>query len=424
MRPRPRRWFARRPVLAGLATLLLALAGVGAWAATRTPASAAAAPVLVTATTGTIRQTVSATGTIEPGSQANLSFAVSGTVRSVDVAAGDTVKAGQVLASVDATDLQSAVDLAQANLTAAESQQTSEQAAGASSTQLAAAGAQVAAASSKLADARSALAQATMTSPISGTVASVSIAVGDRLGSGSSGSGSGGSSSGAGAGGSGSGATGSGSSSSATAQVVVISTRSWVVDAQVGSADLASVRKGLQAEVTPTGSTTRVFGTVKSVGIIASSSSGTAIFPVNIAVTGSPTGLYAGGTADVLIVTRQVSGVLAVPTAALHSEGGRTVVHQLKGGHQVSTPVTTGTVYGPSTQVLSGLKDGDQVVLATARAGLGGSGRTRQGGFGGGFGGGGFGGGGFGGGFTGKGGGAGAGQGSGGAAGAGGGAGR
>jgi multidrug efflux pump subunit AcrA (membrane-fusion protein) len=419
-------------VLAGLATLLLALAGVGAWAATRTTASAAPAPVLVTATTGTIRQTVSATGTIEPSSQANLSFTVSGTVRSVDVAAGDTVKAGQVLATVDATDLQSAVDLAQANLTAAQSQQTSEQAAGASSTQLAAASAQVAAASSKLSDARTALAQATMTSPISGTVASVSLAVGDRLGSGSgSGSGSGGSSSGAGSGGSGAGSGGSGASSvaSSAAQVVVISTRSWVVDAQVGSADLASVHKGMQAEVTPTGSTARVFGTVKSVGIIASSSSGTATFPVTIAVTGTPTGLYAGGTADVLIVTRQVSGVLTVPTAALHSEGGRTVVHQMKNGHQVSTAVTTGTVYGPSTQVLSGLKDGDQVVVATTRAGAGGSGRTRQGGFGGGgfgggFGGGGFGGGtggfgggGFGGGFTGNGGGAG--QGSGGAAGGG-----
>jgi hypothetical protein len=68
-------------------------------------------------------------------------------------------------------------------------------------------------------------------------------------------------------------------------------------------------------------------------------------------------------------------------------------------GAQVSTPVTVGTTYGAVTQILSGLKAGDNVVGTTFRTGgnssTGGT-RTRQGGTGGGgFGGGGFGGGGF-----------------------------
>ena len=397
--------------MAGVATLVLVVGGVGAWLATRPSASAAAAPVLATATTGTLRQTVSATGTIEPASRADLSFGVGGTVKAVDVAVGQKVRVGQTLATLDTTDLSSAVDLAQASLTAAQSQQTSLEAAGASSTQIASATAQVAAAQSKLADARTALAQATLTSPIGGTVASVSLSPGDRVGSGTSSSGSsaasgaasGASSGGASGGGSGSasggsgggGGSGSGASATSTAQFVVIATTSWQVDAEVGSADLAALRPGLQAEITPTGSATRVFGTVKSVGIIASSSSGTATFPVTITVTGNPSGLYAGGSADVAIVVKQLSDVLTVPTSALHTEGGRTVVHQLRRGQQVSTPVTVGAVYGFTTQVLSGLTDGDQVVLPATRGGLGGAngtGRTRQGGFGGGgFGGGGFG---------------------------------
>ena len=105
------------------------------------------------------------------------------------------------------------------------------------------------------------------------------------------------------------------------------------------------------------------------------------------------------------IIVKQVENVLTVPTSALHTENGKTVVHQMTNGAQVSTPVTVGTVYGPQTQILSGLKAGDKVVGTTFRIGgnnpAGGT-RTRQGGGagGGGTGGGGaggFGGGGFGG---------------------------
>ena len=61
----------------------------------------ASVPTTVAATTGTIRQTVSATGTIEPAVQSTLSFTVSGTVDDVPAAVGDTVTKGAALASVD-----------------------------------------------------------------------------------------------------------------------------------------------------------------------------------------------------------------------------------------------------------------------------------------------------------------------------------
>jgi hypothetical protein len=155
-----------------------------------------------------------------------------------------------------------------------------------------------------------------------------------------------------------------------------------VVQASVGSHDLPKIKKGLQAEITPTGSTTKVFGTVKSVGIVASSSSsGGATFPVTILVTGNPKGLYAGGAADVVIIVKQLDNVLTVPTNALHTESGKTVVHQLRNGAQVSTPVTVGTTFGAVTQILSGLRTGDKVVGTIFRFGgsTGGT-RTRQGG--------------------------------------------
>jgi multidrug efflux pump subunit AcrA (membrane-fusion protein) len=307
---------------------------------------------------------------------------------------GDKVKAGAVLATVNTSSLKTAVTSAQATVSATEDQLTAQQNAGSSAVQIASTQAQLADAQAKLADSRTALDAASMTSPIAGTVAQVNIAVGDKV----AGTASAGSSSPSGGSGSSSSST-SAASASSTAQVVVISTTSWVVEASVGSADLPKLKKGLQAEITPSGSATKIFGTVKSVGIIASSSSsGTASFPVTIAVTGSPKGLYAGGAASVSIIVKQVENVLTVPTNALHSEKNTTVVYQMKNGVQVSTPVKVGTAYGPVTQILSGLKTGDKVVGTTfrggnptggngARQGNGTNGGTGNGTFGGGFGG-------------------------------------
>ena len=127
---------------------------------------------------------MSATGTIQPANQANLKFAQTGKVTAVGVKVGDTVTAGQTLASIDATSLQAAVTLAQQQLTAAQAQLTAATAA-ANSGQIASANAQVTSAQSKLTAAQDALGQASLTSSIAGTVAAVNVAVGDSVTGGS-----------------------------------------------------------------------------------------------------------------------------------------------------------------------------------------------------------------------------------------------
>lgn len=373
-------WAVPRAVLTrrGLAAVGLALAVVGAgtgWSLTRRDAAASApAAATATATVRNLERTVTASGVLQPARSADLAFAVTGTVTSVPVTIGQQVKAGDVLATVDPTALQTAVTTATASVTAASQALAAQRAAGATSTAIAAAQAQLAVAQSDLEQARSALAQGTLTSTIDGTVAAVGIAVGDRVRSGTPTAASGsaaavgssdrstssaGSTSGA--------ATGSGTGSGT---ITVISTDAFTVQAQVAGADLASVRKGLQARITPTGSSQRVFGTVSTVGIVATTSAvGTATFPVAIAVTGNPTGLYAGGTASVQIVVAQLPNVLTVPTSAITTGAdGTTVVTKVVGSARVPTPVTIGTAFGPTTQVTSGLAEGDVVVLPAQRA--------------------------------------------------------
>ncbi|HWE69006.1 MAG TPA: biotin/lipoyl-binding protein [Acidimicrobiales bacterium] len=389
--------------------------GTGIWFATR---SSAAGPSITTTNktesvaTGTITQTVSSTGTIEPANQANLSFVVSGTVTGVSVTSGQTVTAGQTLATVDPTTLAASLALAQATVSSDESKLATDQAAGASASQVAADQASVVSSQAQLTSAQASLSEATLTSTIAGTVASINLSVGQQV-SGTGTSSSTGSTTGAGTG-AGTGSTGKGatstaapsssSSTSTTAQFVIISTGSYIVNATVDDTQVSQVVVGDQAVITPTGATTAAYGTVASIGLLATSSSNVASFPVVINVTGSPSGLFGGATASVVITVKNLQNVVVVPTAAIHYSGNATTVNLVTNGSTASHTVTVGAASGGNTQIVSGLAVGDQVVvpIVTIKGFNGATGGARTGG---GFGGGGGGFGGGGGGFTGGGGG-------------------
>jgi HlyD family secretion protein len=112
---------------------VLVVAGV-LIARSRAGAATSAVPVqTVTVTQGRIEVTIGASGNVAASQQANLAFGASGTVSQVAVTAGQQVKAGQVLAQLDTTNLQlqvqeaqAALDAAQANLQQAQQPPTPE----------------------------------------------------------------------------------------------------------------------------------------------------------------------------------------------------------------------------------------------------------------------------------------------------------
>lgn len=380
-----RRW--RRPGRRGWVAIVVAVVvaggGAGGWLLTHGGSSQAAQALTVQVTSGTVKQTVSAAGTIEPARTADLDFAVAGTVTKVYVAAGDKVVKGQPLAAVDDAALVAARTAAQASYDAALSQHTTDLDAGASDVQLAADQTAVVSARASLASARQDVTDAVLRSTIAGTVSALDLAVGDVVGSGSGGAG-------------GSGVSDAASSSAGTSAVTVASTNTFVVDATVAADEASQVKQGMQAQITTTGSSATIYGTVRSVGLVAQTSDGgAAVFPVTIAVTGKQQGLYAGTSATASIIVKQVPDVVSVLSRAVRSAGGSTYVLKMVAGKAVKTPVTVGTVYGASTQILSGLSAGDtvQVPGITLPGGSGTGSRTGQtrtfGGFGdtGGFGG-------------------------------------
>ena len=192
------------------------------------------------------------------------------------------------------------------------------------------------AAQAQLSDAQQVLDEAQLITPISGTVASVTMAAGQSVSAGST-----------------------------SARVVVVAPQAFEVQATVSVADIAMVHTGDTAMVTPDGSTSPLTGTVTAIGLLpTASSSSSAAYPVTIALAQGQPNLLTGANASVSIVVGTAVDAVTVPTSAVHTTGAVHLVTVLSGGHATPTRVMLGVVGADLTQVTSGLEPGQVVVLA------------------------------------------------------------
>ena len=105
-------------------------------------------------------------------------------------------------------------------------------------------------------------------------------------------------------------------------------------------------------------------GTVVSVSPTASAISGVVSYYVTVALPKSDPRLKSGMTAQVEVLTKEVPGVLAVPSAAVHTQNGTSVVTVLDpNGTQRTANVQVGATGDGKSQILNGLTEGQQVVL-------------------------------------------------------------
>jgi macrolide-specific efflux system membrane fusion protein len=254
------RWVALLAVVAGIgatATWWFGFRKGGPSAGAAGNGSGTTITRIVDATSGPVADTVSATGTVAAATTDDLSFTAGGQVTAVNVAVGDTVTAGQVLATIDPTELQAAYDSALANVATAQAKLDDDTEADASAEQLAADDSALKVAYDAAVTASTNLAGAQLTATTDGTVTAVNLTVGQQLGSGGtsgttvSGSATGGGSSPRAVGSStGNGqSTGVSSSASSTAQIEVVSTGKYAVDLSVDTTDIAKVATGQQVSL-------------------------------------------------------------------------------------------------------------------------------------------------------------------------------
>jgi macrolide-specific efflux system membrane fusion protein len=362
-----------RTWIIGGAIAVVVIGGGATWAALSFSASSAQAQTepgsaSVAASLQTLEKTVDATGTLAPAVDEDVDFAVAGTVTAVNVSAGATVNAGDVLATVDTLTVQADLLEAQATLATAQATLAAAEAdddgTDASAATIAADEAAVAVAQAAADKAAAAVTGATLTAPVSGLVTAVNLEVGDTVSGSSSGSGSG---SGAG--------DGSGDGTS-TAQFTIVGTDAWQVTLSVGETDVPNVASGDQVELS-TDDGASFFGTVSSVGLLPSTTSGAAAYPVTVTVTGSPEGLHDGVSVTAKIVYERRTDVLTVPSAAVttDADGATTVTVVDSAGAETTKAVTVGETVGTLTEITDGLAEGDLVkVVVFTPSGDGGSG--------------------------------------------------
>jgi HlyD family secretion protein len=134
-------------------------------------------------------------------------------------------------------------------------------------------------------------------------------------------------------------------------------------------ADVASILPGQKVNVAVDAlPDLTLTGTVLSVAPTGTSVSGVISYYVTIVIDGKDPRLKDGQTARATVVTQEVNDVLTVPSNAVRQENGRSIVTVVEpNGNESTVSFEPGTVGPERTQVISGLREGQQVVLPVGR---------------------------------------------------------
>ncbi len=334
-----------------------------------------------------ILNSITATGTIEPVNEVTVGTQVSGIVSKLYVDYNSVVKKGQIIAELDKSNLTSQLNTAksqlsqaQASLKSAESDlayqkanynryktlyqkglisandyETARLSYQTSVQTVASRKDQVVSAQEEVSRAQTNLGYATITSPIDGIVVSKSVEEGQTV-----------------------------NANMSTPDLFTIAqdlTNMQVV-ANVDEADIGDVKKGERVTFTVDAYPNDTFeGTVTQVRLEATTTNNVVTYEVVISAPNADQKLKPGLTANVVIYTQESNGVLSVPSKALRytpakeTVGGRKIkdvsnaknkVWTIEGNTLVAHKVNIGISDGTHTQVLSGIKQGQEVITGVA----------------------------------------------------------
>lgn len=396
----------RKGWLYALAAAALAAAGIGYWqfGSAAPQVSYATAPAEI----GDITVEVSATGTLQPLIQVDISSELSGVMRSVAVEENQRVKQGEVLAELDTTRLSAQIDRAEASVKSAEAKileakttlteteqafvraeqllnrgMTSKQALDTATAARDRADANVAMAEANLAIAEAELKQqqadlvkSKIYAPIDGIVLTRSVNPGQTVAS---------------------------SMQAPVLFVLAANLENMELKAAIDEADIGGVKPGQRARFTVDAFPERSFDAdIRDISFASVTTEGVVTYNARLDVDNSELLLRPGMTATVAVVTREAKGVVTVPAAAFRfsppaagerrgfsmrdlfmprmrmgrrggeqqtgGEAGMRTLYVLKNGAPQAVEVKTGATDGEVFEIVSGLAEGDQVITAIRQA--------------------------------------------------------
>ena len=301
-------------------------------------------PETQTVTRGSIKSTISASGSIEGEKQATLHFQTPGRVAWIGVKEGDKVKKWQVIAKLDAVQLNSNLQIAQSNLRAAEAtlQRVYDSVKGHETdesftqkeTRTAAETAKDKAYEAVI-SAQNALSNSVLIAPFAGVVVSVSENITP------------------------------GANASVTDTVVVADVSSFKFTAQVDEVDYGKVAMGQKAEISLDAYPDEIFtGTVSYIGKAGVKTAGGGVtIPVEVKFDSKGKNMAVGLSGDVDFILEEKDGVLILPKSFVVSKGGESKVLVLENGKEKEIFVSTGASTLTDIEITGGLSEGQIVVL-------------------------------------------------------------
>lgn len=291
----------------------------------------------------------SAVGTIRAVHETSIGSKLLGRVVEVNLKAGQQVKAGDVLVRIDDTELRARLQQANAAVEAAEaarsqaavdeerfralvkSQAVSQQEYDNKATALRLATADLSRAQETAKEAQATLEWATIRSPIDGMVIDKKVDAGDMATPGQ-------------------------------VLVTLFDPKRMQLVASVRESLTRKLRPGQDIGVRIEGLDKECSGTVSEIVPEAETASRT----FQVKVTGPcPTGIYSGMFGRILIPLEEEQ-VLVIPRRALRKVGQLELVDVAEGGRAVRRAIRTGRTLGERVEVLSGLREGEEVVLPAA----------------------------------------------------------
>jgi HlyD family secretion protein len=301
---------------------------------------------LVAVERGDIISLVSATGTIKPVNMVDVSSKITGLIKEVKVNENQQVKAGQILILLDDKRLMAQVSQSRAKLenTSANYQRNLQlnRIGAVSNQQLDAASMDYSVAQAAYDDAVSQLDDTVIKAPIDGVIIGKPIPAGQTVAPGIS-----------------------------TPMVLmsVADLSKMQIEAQVDESDIGKIAVAQKVDFTVDAYIDKIFtGRVSNISQKANIQQNVVYYVVTIDVEGPGTMLKPTMTARVSIHIGESKNAIFVPLAALKENKGQQYVQTMVNGKMENINVTTGLAGEDKVEILSGLTDGDQILLPQNKA--------------------------------------------------------
>ena len=152
--------------------------------------------------------------------------------------------------------------------------------------------------------------------------------------------------------------------------IATISSNKKVTTIPLNEVDAVKVATGQRAELTfDAVSGLKIDGIVSQVDLVGTASQGVVTYNVRITFDGSDTRIRPGMSVDASIITQEKSDILVVPAGAVKTQNGKNSMSYVEvldaqGAPQRKT-VTTGATDDTNIEIVSGLNEGDKIVVRT-----------------------------------------------------------